>query len=328
MNMYQLLSLLLYFLCIPLLIGGVYTICSKTSVYYLDRVWASGFVIYLSFFSIWFRVCIISGLAWTPARIITISKTCMIVFSLLGIILLKLENIIKFPKWGGFKYRYAFVLVFVFFLFGMGVIFLNQDYSGIQKAYITCYCADAQITNPNADFENLAEYQMSTLGVYHILFFYLAVNGVTSIEPELFLKFVMPLLHLLLSVGCYGFLADVFKIKERKQYLFLILVYALYIITVFQERYYLYGIYTNFWEPLTVYASIYLPFIFGMMIFMEEAVNTLNLRNIITGVFWMMVVYWIGSLYTIKNIFVILAPIILGIVLGIVRRCMGSQSRT
>ena len=318
--MVKLLWLVVYFVVIPVALGSIYAVLNKTKQYYIDRIWAIGFAILLAGFSAWYKVNQDIRIGWKTEDCKALFLFLFIVSILLVGVIIAQKKHIEFPQWGGLKKHYIWPILLVVLLFILSHFLLKMDYEGIQEAYITCYSADMSVVSENVDLSKVDEYRSTTFLSFNVLGLYLSVDEILGIRPERFLTIIIPILHLMLSFGCYGFLAEQFNIKEEKQYQYLLLVYALSLITVFQEKNYLFGLYTNFWEPMTLFVGVYLPFQFGMMIYIEEKMVHAENGSAFGVLFWVIVAYLLGYLFPIKEPFILLAPEILGVFVGLIRR--------
>lgn len=160
-----------------------------------------------------------------------------------------------------------------------------------------------------------------------IVSFYCSVNTITGSDSLFFLTIIIPIFFLLLSVGGYDFVAERLFIPKEKRKVFLMLIYGMLIITYMSRDYYLFGIYTNLWEPMTVFVSIFLPFQFGMMMYVMDTVNFHELNTVTKLVFWSLITGLLGYLFRFMDPLIVFAPTVAGASVGYIGKKLKPDER-
>lgn len=192
------------------------------------------------------------------------------------------------------------VMILALCMFVLATVLIKPYRDGILVSYIRL-CAGEEVTDILID---------------PIASFYYTANVITGIDASIFLTIIMPIILLLLSVACYDFVAEKLSIPKRERSVFLMLIYGMLIITYMSRDYHLFGIYTNIWEPMTVFVSIFLPLQFGVMICAMDTVNNHETRAGRRLVFWSLIMGGVGYLFRYMDPLIVFSPAVAGAGIG------------
>lgn len=307
--MIKVIKIIIYMFMVPTGFGIIYdtgrSIGREEEDSAIADLWIKGFAIMVAFFSLVFQICKVFGEVldegiWNICCVVVIFLALLIV----GVRLIKKKIHLVIIEG---ELLPAYVTAFLFFVLGL-LLLKTSDYDHHLEQYIWSYSDSSLETGI---FE------------YGLFRFYMTVNKLLGISADRFLKVIMGLPLIMLSLKCYAFLGERLAVEKKKRSWFIILIYVVYIVTVFNPDYHLYGIYTNIWEPLTAYVTIYLPFQLGMMLYIEEIVYGWADKmkgDLFVCIIWIMVAFCIGYMYQWREWIIILAPEFAGAVIGLMRR--------
>ena len=203
------------------------------------------------------------------------------------------------------------VVILAICLFILATILIKPFEDGILNPYIEL-CSGEEITDILAD---------------PIVSFYYTVNIITGTDVSVFLTVIMPIILLMLSVGCYDFIADRLSIPKEKRRSFIIPIYVILIVTYMSRDYHLFGIYTNLWEPMTVFISIFLPLQFGIMMYAMEIANDRKKASIALRIFWVLISGALGYLFRYMDPLIVFAPAVAGAACGCLENIKGARKQ-
>lgn len=335
--MFRLLNLVLYILIVPLSFGILYELACRKREWVILEVWSKGWALMLAFFSMLFQLCHIFGVEWHEG----IWRTWSLV--ILGMTIAFSAVVLIYRKKKGEPVRLSMsrrelfpVYIVVAVLFVLSVVLLKTpDYSHHMEQYIRVYNAETIGMDADMTEDVLLELKNEDFSC-DMFVYYLTVNKLIHMSSDKFLTIIMAFPLLLLSVSCYDFIGERLNVDRNRRYGFLIMIYAVYTVTVFCAEYQLYAIYNYLWEPVTAYVTIFLPFQLGMMLYVEETVygwktdimkcktskdmNQEDRRKFWDCVLWTAATFLIGYMFPWKEWLIILAPEITGAAIGAVRR--------
>ena len=335
--MLRLISLVIYIILVPGSFGVLYTIISTKREWILLEIWSEGWALMLAFFSLLFQLSNIFGVEWHEGIWIVwglLAVTIALISSAIAYIYRKKKD--EQVKLLLVRSELFPVYIMVVALFVLSALLLKTpDYSRHMEQYIRVYNAETMGMDADMTEDILLELknELFTCDGY---VFYLTVNKLIRMGADKFLTVIMAFPLLLLSVSCYDFIGERLNIDRKKRYGFLMLIYAIYIVTVFCVEYQLYAIYNYLWEPVTAYVTIFLPFQLGMMLYVEETVygwktdimqckttrdmDQEDRRRFTECILWTAAAFLIGYMFPWREWLIILAPEIAGAAIGAVRR--------
>ncbi len=322
---------------VPLSFGILYELAFRTREWIILEIWSKGWAFMLAFFSLLFQLCRIFGVEWHEG----IWRAWSLVS--VGVVIVSTSAMLIYSKKKGVQIRLSVarselfpVYIMVAVLFVLSVVLLKTpDYSHHMEQYIRVYNAETMVMDADMTEDTLLELknELFTCDEY---VFYLTVNKLIRMGADKFLTVIMAFPLLLLSISCYDFIGERLNVDRKRRYGFLMLIYAIYIVTVFCVEYQLYAIYNYLWEPVTAYVTIFLPFQLGMMLYVEETVygwktdimqckttrdmDQEDRRRFPECLLWTAAAFLIGYMFPWKEWLIILTPEIAGVAIGAVRR--------
>jgi hypothetical protein len=326
-------------MAVPLACGIIYRLLFRDGDKALFRLWGKGWAIMTAVFSFLFAMFRIFGHVW-ESRYWRISGIVVVLAAVAACLISVMKK--KSVTGDGEKtviipgYMIP-VLVLVSCLFVFALFFLKPSERLLDNTNRYNAAYDAECMGAGADEPS---------EVYR---YYLSLNSVTGVGTQKYLLIILPGTLLLISVCCYDFLASCLNVSERRRTGFLMLIYVIYIVPFFCYTYELYEIYRSVWISENTYMSLFLPFQFGMMVYVSQTVEEWRtpLSALTAGasedrravldpsdrgrlfrcLFWSLVAYLIGYMFPWKEWCIILAPEMAGVVLGMIRRAVGRSER-
>ena len=318
------------FIAAPLSWGILYVVIMKDEHKSVCSIWLKGTAIMLAIFSFAYNAVTRGAkqermLLWKPKYWLIISVVVSVVSC--GILIYRLFRHVKTRVCLAERHIINAVIV-AFVLFAGALILIKPYDKGIADGYIHLYNGEVNSeVHPELTGEVLTDIREEIL-TDPIVSFYLTENELIKMGADKFLMIMVPGVLLLLSVGCYDFLADMLCIPKEKKSLFVVLIYVLLTVTYMSRDYHLFGIYTNFWEPLTVFVSLFLPFQFGMMIYVMDVVYRRDMGILWNCLFWILTAAGLGYLFRYMDPLIVLAPEAAGAVAGYLRARSGQKETT
>lgn len=305
----------------PLSWGILYVVIMKDEHKSVCSIWLKGTAIMLAIFSFAYNAVTRGAkqermLLWKPKYWLIISVVVCVVSC--GILIYRLFRHVQ----SGIclAERHIINATIVSFVLFAGALILIKPYDkGIADGYIHLYNGEVNSeVHPELTEEVLTDIREEIL-TDPIVSFYLTENELIKMGADKFLMIIVPGVLLLLSVGCYDFLTGVLFVQKERRGFLLTLIYGLLIVTYMSRDYYLFGLYTNLWEPMTVFVSLFLPFQFGMMIYVMKTVYNRDTKAVTRCLFWCFVSGMIGYLFRYMDPLLVFAPEAAGAVVGFLR---------
>lgn len=356
--MLRIINLVFYILVVPFTFGLVYNSILGAKEYVMLEIWSKGWAFMLAFFSLIYWLCSVFGVEWHEDiwEVLSLAVTFLAIAAMaIAIINRKrkgISNKLSLVRGDLFP-----VYIMVIILFVLSIVLLRTpDYDHHMEQYIRVYNAETIGSGTDMTEDMLVELK-DTLFTCDTYVLYLSVNKLIKMAADKFLTVIMAFPMLLLSITCYDFIGERLNVDRKRRYVFLMLIYAVYIVTVFCAEYHLYAIYNYLWEPVTAYATIFLPFQLGMMMYVEEMIVRWSTpweeftkplkpkgsnepdvffskgiypgdkHRLSTCVIWTVAVFFIGYMFPWKEWLIILAPEMAGVTIGIVRRMIKGGTR-
>ena len=317
-------------IAVPISWGMLYVVIMKNEHKSVCSIWLKGTAIMLAIFSFAYNAVTRGAkpdrmLLWKPKNWLIISVVVCVVSC--GILIYRLFRHVKTRVCLAERHIINAMIV-AFVLFAGALILIKPYDKGIADGYIHLYNGEVNSeVHPELTEEVLTDIREEIL-TDPIVSFYLTENELIKMGADKFLMIMVPGVLLLLSVGCYDFLADMLCIPKEKKSVFVVLIYVLLTVTYMSRDYHLFGIYTNFWEPMTVFVSLYLPFQFGMMIYVMETVYNRDTKEVTRCLFWCFVSGMIGYLFRYMDPLLVFAPEAAGAVTGYLRARLETKETT
>lgn len=326
----RILGLIILFIATPLSWGMIYSALMRDKHVVLCSAWIKGTAIMLAVFSFCYNAVTRGAkpermLQWKPVYWLVVSAVgCMVSCVML---LCRLFKRTKTPV--SLIDRHMIPAITVMLLFFSGALILIEPYDqGIVENYTNLYNGEAYPEMHPELTETVLQDIRGEILVDPIVSFYLTGNELVKMGADKFIMGIVPCVFLLLSAGCYDFLADVLCVPKERRSVFLTLIYGLLIVTYMSRDYHLFGIYTNMWEPMTVYVSLFLPLQFGMMIYVMETVYSWDTKKALSCLFWCFVAGMIGYLFRYMDPLLVFAPEAAGAVAGFLRTRLETKETT
>ena len=300
--------LMLFFLVVTPLSGGIlYSTVMRREHETLFEIWVKGTVIMMAVFSFCYNA-ITRGAkpekihSWRPQYwVVVCTIICLACLCSEGYrFFRRMREKNKSIKIRIIDHYLIPVVLLAMLLFFLALLIIEPYEDGILTSYKQL-CSGREITDILID---------------PIVSFYYTINSLTNIDAAVFITIIVPTILLLISVGCYDFIAERLSVPKEKRKLFLMLIYGMLIVTYMSRDYYLFGVYTNLWEPMAAFVSVFLPFQFGMMMYAMDAVNSNDVFTVRQCVFWALITGMLGYLFRYMDSFIVFAPALTGAAFG------------
>ena len=336
-RMLKLFSLAIYILIVPASFGLLYELGLRPKEWIIMEIWTKGWALMLAFFSLLYWLCHVLGVEWHEDiwRTWCLVIICVAIVVTIVALTSRKKKSIAFELTLVRKELYP-VYIMVTILFVLSFLLLRRtDYEHHMEQYIWIYNTETIGMKEDMTEEILLELKES-LFQCDMYVFYLTINKLIRMGADKFLTVIMAFSMMLLSVTSYDFIGERLNVDREKRHGFLMLIYAVYIVTVFCAEYHLYAIYNYLWEPVTAYVTVFLPFQLGMMLYIQETIikwetgitksksykkmNKDDKHRLYICLVWTVGVFLIGHMFTWKESIILLAPEMAGVVTGLIIR--------
>lgn len=325
------LSLFFFIIIVPAACGTIYRIaCRDTGDIVLADIWSKGWLLMLAVFSAIYSYCRIFGIEWDnliwlgAGAVISLAAVIIII----AMIYRRRSKEEKPEEYSISLIRGdllpVYILVAALYLI-TSLLIMHRDPHEHVYIYEQTYKYETADEETGMVYEpGLTDVKFmqrkDELLILDLNRFHLTLNELTGISPYVFLLVIIPLVYLFLSVACFDMLGERFGVEQKNRYVFLMLIYIIFLVTLFCRDYYLYDIYSRIWEPETLFTAFFMPFRLGMMIYIHRAVYNSQRSMYGKCICWSVASYLIGCMFPWKDLYIMLAPEIVGIVSGILRR--------